>query len=88
MSASVPHLEWLQAELWRLLGLRGWIWINLRRGNGIGCLAYAKHDSFKLLPWLYPDPEVPCLLRKRAIWDDYVARHPSDIGKTPSNIYA
>jgi hypothetical protein len=88
VSASPPHLEWLKGRLHAALGLRGWIWFDRRRGNGIGCLSYGKHDSIKLLGWLYEDPDAPCLLRKRAIWDDYVSRHPSWIREDASTIYA
>ncbi len=88
VSASPPHLEWLQERLREQLGLRGWIWINLRRGNGLACLSYAKHDSHTLLAWLYSDPAAPCLLRKRAIWDDYAARHASWVRENASTIYA
>jgi hypothetical protein len=75
VSASRPHLDWLQQRLREQLGLRGWICMEFRRGHGIGCLAYGKHDSIKLLKWIYADQTDPCLLRKRAIWDDYVNRH-------------
>lgn len=88
VSASPPHLAWLKEQLHRQLGLRGWTWFEGTRGNGIGCLSYGKHDSIKLLGWLYEDPEAPCLLRKRDIWDDYVLRHPSWIREDASTIYA
>lgn len=87
-SASPPHLEWLKSQLQKQLSLRGWIWQDLRRGNGIGCLWYGKHDSIKLLRWIYSDPAVPCLQRKRAIWDNYVARHPDWIRESPATLYA
>jgi hypothetical protein len=54
----------------------------------MGCLGYGKHDSIKLLNWVYADPNAPCLLRKRAIWGDYATRHPDWVRETPSNIYA
>jgi len=30
----------------------------------------------------------PCLLRKRAIWDNYAARHSSWVREDPTTIYA
>lgn len=85
-SASRAHLEWLKARICAALGLRGWIWYDPDRGNGIGALAYGKHDSIKLLKWVYPDPAVPCLHRKRAIWDDYCRRH-EDWVREPTLLY-
>jgi hypothetical protein len=38
-------------------------------------LGYGKHDSIRLLSWVYADPAAPCLERKRAIWSDYRRRH-------------
>ncbi len=67
VSASPRHLEWLKDRLGSRLNLRGWIWQDMSRGNGIGCLSYGKHDSIKLLRWLYSNPAAACLLRKRAI---------------------
>ena len=86
VSASPPHLEWLKDRLRSRLNLRGWIWHDVSRGNGIGRLSYGKHDSIKLLRWLYSDPAAACLLRKRAIWDSYAARHPDWIRELPSTI--
>ncbi len=87
-SASPPHLQWLKERLHRELTLRGWIWQDLTRGNGMGWLSYGKHDSIKLLRWLYSDPSAACLLRKRAIWDSYAYRHPDWIREPPTTIYA
>jgi len=87
-SASPRHLEWLKERLHKQLNLRGWIWQDMTRGNGMGWLSYGKHDSIKLLRWLYSDPGAACLLRKRAIWDNYVYRHPDWIRELPTTIYA
>lgn len=87
-SASPAHLEWLRAKLSEQLGLRGWIWFDMTRGNGMGALSYGKHDSIALLRWLYSDPSEASLQRKRSIWDSYVARHPDWIRETPTTIYA
>jgi LAGLIDADG DNA endonuclease family protein len=88
VSASRSHLEWLKERLQRRPGLRGWIWFDYSRGQGIGVLSYGKHDSIKLLNWLYADRDAPCLLRKRAIWDDFCTRHATWVQEAPTNIYA
>lgn len=88
VSASPSHLEWLKGRLQAALGLRGWIWFDHRRGNGIGCLSFGKHDSIRLLGWLYEDSDAPCLWRKRAIWDDYCARHPTWVREPAASMYA
>ena len=86
-SASRAHLDWLKARLAEALNLRGWVWFDVTRGNGIGCLSYGKHDSMKLLAWVYADEDAPCLVRKRVIWESYARRHPLSL-KEPTSIYA
>lgn len=86
-SASRAHLDWLRGVLVRVLGLSGWIWEDRTKRNPMGSLAYGKHDSIKLLSWVYADPRAPHLARKRAIWESYVARHPLWVGE-PLSIYA
>lgn len=79
VSGSRRHLEWLHERLRIALPLRGWITHNDRAW----ALCFGKADTHQLLPRLYPDPDVPCLLRKRAIWEDYQARHSRDSGPPP-----
>jgi hypothetical protein len=88
VSASPTHLVWLQQRLREQLDLRGWTWHNPKKGNGISCLSYGKHDSIKLLRWLYTDAAGACLLRKRATWDNYAARHADWVRELPTTIYA
>lgn len=77
VSGSHDHVEWLHAQLRGTIGLRGWIGEFRRPGRHPSYrLAFGKHDSVTLLQWLYGDRASPCLLRKRAIWDDYIWRHP------------
>ena len=76
VSASRDHVDWLHAKLRSELGLRGWVGTRVPPGrNPIHQLVFGKHDSIRLLAWVYADREDPCLLRKRAIWDDYASRH-------------
>jgi hypothetical protein len=77
ISGSRPHLEWLRDRLKTGLGLRGWIATARpkERVHPTFALGYGKHDSIRLLSWLYVDAGAPCLQRKRAIWEDYRRRH-------------
>ena len=68
ISASRPHVAWLQGRIDALFGLRapiGW--------GGVHTLTFAKRASLRLLPSLYPSPDVPCLTRKREIWERFSA---------------
>jgi len=71
VSGSRRHLEWLHQRLRVALPVRGWITPNKSAWE----LCFGKTDTKQLLPRLYPARDVPCLLRKRAIWDDYQIRH-------------
>jgi hypothetical protein len=76
VSASRSHIDWLHGSLRSALGLRGWVGTRELVGRHPSYqLSFGKHDSIRLLAWLYADRDAPCLLRKRAIWDDYAARH-------------
>lgn len=76
VSASRDHIDWLHARLRSALGLRGWVGTRVTPGrNPTHQLVFGKHDSIRLLAWVYADRDAPCLLRKRAIWDDYASRH-------------
>jgi hypothetical protein len=71
-SASQRHIEWLQMELSRLLGLRGWIGMRCKNGfNPLYVLRYSKHEAIHLLEALYRDPTSPRLARKWAKWTEY-----------------
>jgi hypothetical protein len=76
VSASRDQITWLHASLRTALAVRGWIGTRtLPDRSPLHRLAFGKHDSIRLLSWLYADRAAPCLLRKRAIWDDYASRH-------------
>lgn len=70
-SASRAHLVWLRGTTSRLLGIQG----HLNRTNqmcDLWCLKFGKHDSIRLLSWLYHDSSVPCLKRKRKIAEKFI----------------
>ncbi|MGH8526588.1 MAG: hypothetical protein ACREXY_20985, partial [Gammaproteobacteria bacterium] len=79
MSASRPHLEWIDRRVESQTGLRGYLQ-EVRKRNPdrerqpFFHLRYGKRASLVLLPLLYP-PGAPCLERKRAIWLEYATRH-------------
>ena len=81
-SASRAHVEWLRECLRSQLGIWGSIGTHQanNRIHPMHRLAYANHESSRLLPWLYSGLDVPCLHRKRVIWDSYAARHELDGG--------
>lgn len=63
-SASREHAEWIRERISERYGLRGGLWCE----DGVYQLTYAKRASRRLLPVLYPAPDVPCLSRKREVW--------------------
>ena len=77
VSASWMHLSWLEGALRTALGIRGSIGTHLPNGrrNPIFRLAYANRESERLLRWMYASLDIPCLPRKREVWDRYRLRH-------------
>lgn len=88
LSASRPHIEWLQVRINSLLGIDGYL--TMRTGPlatvPLHTLHFAKKDAIKLLRWIYYSPDVPCLKRKRAIAEPFLTgdvrgfRHPPGFG--------
>ncbi|MGH7323579.1 MAG: LAGLIDADG family homing endonuclease [Candidatus Rokuibacteriota bacterium] len=78
VSASPRFLEWMRATVSRLMGLSGSLIVRrCPPHNDVWCLKYAKRESLALLRWIYYDPAVLSLRRKRAIAADFlVPRHP------------
>lgn len=81
VSASRAHLVWLHARLRAALPVTGAIRTTAREGHTISTLEFGRWDSMRLLRWIYADRSAPCLLRKRAIWDNYAARYPLDVAR-------
>lgn len=74
VSASRPFLDWMRSRVLTLAGVRGVI--DERRNEGrrpIWRLRYAKADSIRLIAWMYYAPNVPCLARKRAKAECFLA---------------
>ena len=57
--ASVIHHKWLQKSIKRLAKINGRI-----KKDAIYVLVYAKRESLKLLPKIYINKDIPCLIRK------------------------
>lgn len=64
---SIKHAEWVRERIGTRYGLSGGLWCE----DGMYQLTYAKRASLRLLPLLYPDPDVPCLQRKREVWQNF-----------------
>jgi hypothetical protein len=81
-SASRPHLEWLRTRLLPALDSDGSISVRGAKPprREFYSLHYGKHASIQLFELLYSENDVPCLLRKRRIWDAYRVRHGADGG--------
>lgn len=63
VSASEPHIVWLQKKIKSLLGINGHITATSK--TPMFALKYAKAESLILLPKMYYNAEVVCLFRKR-----------------------
>lgn len=61
VSASLPFLEWLHANIVRLVRVHGSVFARKRRIGRAPFweLKYAKKDSIRLFDWLYYSPSVP-----------------------------
>ena len=67
-SASHRFTEWLQSTIARLFGVNGSISSRHQPGRTrMWRVRYAKAESVRLLGLMYYAPDVPCLLRKRAV---------------------
>jgi hypothetical protein len=66
-TASRAHAEWLRETIRAEYGLAGGLWCE----DGTYQLTYAKRASRRLLRLLYPTLDVPCIARKRAVWQKF-----------------
>ncbi len=72
ISSSPKHLNWISSKLKTILDIKGAMSSYKKTGcnknaKAIWKLRFAKHESLKLLSWLYYKPNLPCLIRKRNI---------------------
>jgi LAGLIDADG-like domain len=68
VSASRPFVDWIEATIHRLRGVRGGVHEKRRRDRArtAWVLRCSKKASVQLLAWMYYAPDVVCLARKRA----------------------
>lgn len=75
LSASRPHIDWLRERLRPISDTRGYVETSQREGrHDMYKLKYGKAATIRLLTAFYPNPDVPRLIRKWEIWDDYIRR--------------
>lgn len=58
--ASLKHLKWLKQMINKLSNLNG----RIKKDGKMYALVFAKKESLKLLPLIYPHKNIPCLHRK------------------------
>jgi hypothetical protein len=67
-TASREHAEWVRERIKARYGLSGGLFCE----DGMYQLTYAKRASLRLLPFLYSSSDVPCIQRKREVWQNFV----------------
>lgn len=70
ISASPEHIKWLYTTLIKLTGFRAAL--NRRKPRDIKHasmweIKFSKKESIKLLHWIYYEPGLPCLIRKKQL---------------------
>lgn len=69
ISASEHHIEWLRLRILQLTSIKGHRWTDMNTNRvkkvPMHVLKFGKKDSIRLLNWMYYNPDVPCLERKR-----------------------
>ena len=71
VSASLPHIHWLQKRISFLLKIKGYI---CQHARGTFELTYAKNESRTLLNAIYYNKSLPCLRRKRKLAELFLLR--------------
>ena len=66
--ASMPHSQWMQQTVERLVNLKG----KIRAERGENVLIYSKKESLKLLPLIYSDKRIPYLTRKYNLIESFL----------------
>jgi hypothetical protein len=74
VSASRPFVDWIRATLQQLITVDGSIAMQRHRPRLVYVLRYAKHESLRLLSWMYYARNVACLDRKRRKAEPFLFR--------------
>jgi len=70
-SISKIHIEWLKQKIEKISQIKG----NLLKPSNnqvVWTLRFPKKKSIKLLSWIYYDPNIPCLSRKKEIAKNFI----------------
>ncbi len=81
ISASKKHLAWLHKKIKAIAKVNGALICNMpRRENRVPMyeIKFAKKESLKLLQWLYYQPNLPCLKRKRQLAEKLIKIMPNE----------
>jgi len=74
ISASLPFVAWIRMKIGQLVGVVGAVHRETKAGHHpLWRLRYAKAGSIRILRWMYHSPDVPCLGRKRAKAEKFLA---------------
>lgn len=76
LSASKKHIKWLRSRIDDITSIRGHLKerqpIKSYQTTSVWELKYTKKDSLKLYQYLYHSENVPCLIRKRKKFEDFI----------------
>ncbi|MEK7582731.1 MAG: hypothetical protein AAB452_02635, partial [Patescibacteria group bacterium] len=82
ISASRPHIEWLRATITKLCEVKGHhsqSKVYEDHPTSMSVLKFGKKESLKLLNWIYYQPDLPCLIRKRDIVEKFILPTPLEV---------
>ena len=80
VSASRPFIDWIASTIRRLLAARSAIHLKSKHGGApVYVLRFAKKASIQVLRWIYYNPALPCLARKRARAAAFLSAPPAGI---------
>jgi hypothetical protein len=76
ISASQIHMEWLKITITKLFGVRGRLHKTKANyvGNSMYVLKYGKKESLELLSKIYYSDDLPCLMRKKSIYLNFLSK--------------
>ncbi len=78
-SASKIYMEWMQKMIMKIINVEGSLSkqkaTKSYQTTSMWILRFAKKESIKLLSQLYYQPEVPCLYRKKDIFEQFMQRN-------------
>lgn len=70
ISASPVHIKWLHETIKKVSEFKGSLQCNVKKETSkvpIWEIKFSKKESIKLLNWIYYQPDLPCLERKREL---------------------